>query len=401
LGLRVDGEDHLYSQFYARYSFRDCVRRYVDYDWNRLIAEGIFFGDHNDNDRALQSLTAGLRAEPNSAAGWDMFGRVLERLGRREEAVSSARRACELEPSDPYFAVNLSYTLLASGDADGAETALRNALELNPDFPELTLTLSHLLAKRQKIPAAIEAAQRALTFSARVLTILPHLARLFVSCNDFEQAAEMYRRALGVRPHDAALHFDLADVLWKAGDHAGAIQECSEAIRLAPSELRYRIFAAEFLLKAGRLEEALAMYREVLRIDPRERSVHEALAHLYVRLGDVETAITHCYAALDQHPENPALLVHLGNQLEAAGRLAGAASCFVDALIIDHRAAHTHFLLSRNLAKQGKITEAICAAMNASNLEPEDEVSRHHLADLIAMHKSARGSQPGPPATLP
>jgi tetratricopeptide (TPR) repeat protein len=404
-GLEDEGCDQLYDQYYGRYNFAECARRYMNYEWNRPIVEGIYFGDHGHNDRAVQCLTEGLLAEPNSAPARQMLGRVLERMGRLEEAVRAMRIACELEPSNPYFAIHCSYALLASGDIDSAEATLRNALTFNPNFPDLNITLSHLLTKRRQIPAAIETAERAVKYSAKVRTMLPHLGRLLMSNQEFDRAVEICSRAVRTDPQDAALHFALADAYWRAGQAAAALNACDQAITLAPSEVRYRIHSADWLLKSERLEEAASAYLQVLQIDPLDRLAREVLANLFPRLGKIEGAVAHAMAALDQRPEDPSLLLDLGNQLENVGRLTEAASCFLEALIVDPTSARIHLLLSGVLAKQNKLDEAICAAMNASNLEPGNQASSQHLNDLIAARKMQRSggksSHPDTPTKLP
>ena len=70
---------------------------------------------------ALESLVA---EEPDFALAHSALGAWCTRLERHEDAVRHARRACELEPRDPFSYTALSVACMRAGLIAEAEDAL-------------------------------------------------------------------------------------------------------------------------------------------------------------------------------------------------------------------------------------------------------------------------------------
>ena len=85
-----------------------------------------------------------LEVAPWRLDGWLGHAELLERLGRRGEAMEAARRAMALKP-DAAAAWNLLARLqLRDGDLAGAVASLRESLERNPDDERVALRLDYL-----------------------------------------------------------------------------------------------------------------------------------------------------------------------------------------------------------------------------------------------------------------
>jgi tetratricopeptide (TPR) repeat protein len=382
--------DRTYFQFNGKYTFEECCRRYMNYEWNQDIVEGIYFEDTRQDDHALVSLASGLSKEPKSASGHHALGRVLERKGRLEDAEQSFKAAHALEPDSPTLAIGYSNLLVRCGRMDAAESTLLRAMRHRPNWPDLNVTLSHLHTKCNRIQSAITAVENAIRFSTKTGGLLPHYARLLVRNRDFDAALQVLTRAIAISPGDASLRLWLADILLQLRRPDDALQACHDANQIAPSDTRLMALAAETVNRCGRAEEATAIYRLILAIDPMHRGAHVGLAHLLARFGDSEGSVTHCTAALRLAADDAPLLVHLGNQLAKLDRFEDAEAAYFDALILNAGTARVHFLLSRILAKQGKLDYAICAARNAVSLEPKTVEFEGNLQALIQAHKRRR-----------
>ena len=53
-------------------------------------------------DEAAAKLNEALQADQNYALAHSALAVVLQKLGKHEEAIQHARKACELEPNDPF-----------------------------------------------------------------------------------------------------------------------------------------------------------------------------------------------------------------------------------------------------------------------------------------------------------
>jgi Flp pilus assembly protein TadD len=80
--------------------------------------------DEGDLVGAVAALETLVAEEPDFALAFSALGAWCTRLERHEEAVRHARRACELEPRDPFSYTALSVACMRAGLITEAEDAL-------------------------------------------------------------------------------------------------------------------------------------------------------------------------------------------------------------------------------------------------------------------------------------
>jgi tetratricopeptide (TPR) repeat protein len=399
-GLSFVGRDPRYEQFHGHYTFTEYCQRYVQYEWNQGLVEGIYLAERRQDDLALGYLTDGLRQEPTSAQAHNALGRVLGRLGHTNQALVSFKAACDLDPNNPNFAIDYSNRLSQGNQLNEALAELQRVSVLYPSWPRLNLELSHLLSKMDRVGPAAEAAELAIRFSSKRGALLPHLGRLLVRQRDFVRAFEAYEEAIKINPNDAASYHGFAQALLQAGKIGDALVRSREAARLAPSEISYLYLHADLLNRLDRPEEAISVYELVLDINPDERQAHVALAHIQARQDRLNEAIGHGVRATDIDRNDRHLLVHLSNLFVRTGDLEQAVRCCIDAIAIDPRVADTHHSLSRIMVLQNKPGEAIYAALMAVAMDPERPEFRQNLESLQAADKR-RFDWAATPPTVP
>jgi tetratricopeptide (TPR) repeat protein len=81
------------------------------------MSDPIALYDHADKlkdegkiEESAAKLKEALAADPSYALAHSALAVVLQKLGKHEEAIDHARRACELEPNDPFSFTALSVT---------------------------------------------------------------------------------------------------------------------------------------------------------------------------------------------------------------------------------------------------------------------------------------------------
>jgi Flp pilus assembly protein TadD len=87
----------------------------------------------NDGDLAgaVAAMEALVGDEPDFALAHSALGAWCTRLERHEDAVRHARRACELEPRDPFSYTALSVACMRAGLIAEAEDALAKSRALH------------------------------------------------------------------------------------------------------------------------------------------------------------------------------------------------------------------------------------------------------------------------------
>ncbi len=129
------------------FTFHEYVSRYMTYEYNESLAEGIAISEHGAPDRAEKLLMAGLLKSPTSAIGYLCLARVRLKQDRLEDAVSMARQAAIYGEDNPYVFSLLGDLLGRTTDIGGAEFALRRAIDLRPYQPYFADQLMAILRR--------------------------------------------------------------------------------------------------------------------------------------------------------------------------------------------------------------------------------------------------------------
>jgi len=128
--------------------------------------------------------------------------------GETRAAISSYRKALEIQPddSDLHFALGRAYAFAGAGQQ--AIEEYRRTLELEPDraLPWVNMGIVH--AARNRPQQAIEAYRTAMEINPREPLSYFNLGNLHLRAGRYGQAADAYRRALEVDPGLASAYFN-------------------------------------------------------------------------------------------------------------------------------------------------------------------------------------------------
>jgi TolB-like protein/Flp pilus assembly protein TadD len=215
----------------------DLVARAVSHFW-KLTAE--------ESDTAAAMLRQAVQLYPNYAPAHGMLAFALLVAGHqgwslsdddRRSAGDLARRATDLDDSDPWGYLALGYLAFTSRKTDEAVRAFRVALDLNPNFA-----------------AAHGYVGWALTFDGRSDEAIQHL-----------------QQAIRMSPRDPLNGFFLAGIAaahYLAGRYPEAVEWARKAVQERPGILGgHRILCAS-LAQAGLIDEARAHMDRLRQLQP-------------------------------------------------------------------------------------------------------------------------------------
>jgi tetratricopeptide (TPR) repeat protein len=110
------------------------------HDW---FAEALAL-ESGDPQAALATWQRAVDEDPQDAAAWTNWGRLLHEQGRRQQAAEVYRRALERVGADALLLFNQAVLLEDLGDATAALAAYRSALEQDPDLADCHYNLARL-----------------------------------------------------------------------------------------------------------------------------------------------------------------------------------------------------------------------------------------------------------------
>jgi tetratricopeptide (TPR) repeat protein len=319
----------------GRLTFAEYALRYMTYDWNRDLAEGVALLGR-DAARAIPKIEAGLERSPNSADGWYGYAEALRRSGRPAEAETAVRRALAIDPAEGRCHFGLAHILADFGRLDEAAQAVERALALDPFDPHFN-SLSANLALR--------------------------LGRL-------AEAEACVHRAIELEPANPHLHSMLGDILLRRERLPEAIAAIQRAIELKPDVAGFRLALSRALVRAARIPEAIEAARRAAALDPNSGPIQGHLSSLLAQRGDVRDAETNLRALLAADPANASVHEQYGHLLVRLGRPEDAEAAFRQAMVLAPNAAGPLAGLSHTLARIGRHHEAIAAIEAAIEIEP-------------------------------
>jgi len=152
----------------------------------------------------LARLEAAGLADPLDPVGATARGVLLERLGRREEAIDALEVAVALAPDAPRPTALLAGMLARTTRVDEAEKWLRRASELDPTEPRLRNDHAAVLMRKHRHAEARAELTELIATHGEQVGVLCNLATATVCCGLQDEAVALIERAITLAP-DALL----------------------------------------------------------------------------------------------------------------------------------------------------------------------------------------------------
>jgi tetratricopeptide (TPR) repeat protein len=166
-------------------------------------------------------------------------------------------------------------------------------------------------------------------------------------------------------------------------DADGALDAARKAAALEPDDGGIQTWLAELLARRGDLD-AVPAYTRALELDPSNAALYESMARAFTRDGRPDQAVPMVRAALAINPFQARLHRHLGYVLTLSRDFAGAAEAYRRAIELDPAEPDAMIGLSRVLAWEGRVEEALAVAGRSLERAPDDARLRDHMAGLRA-----------------
>ncbi|KAK1314181.1 putative TPR repeat-containing protein [Acorus calamus] len=227
---------------------------------------------------SMMSLADSARSREEAFDGQMAIGRSLYEHRLYKEALTSFKRACELQPTDvrPHFRAGSS--LHALGRHAEAKEELLLALEAAEAggtqwahlLPQVHVNLGMALEAEGFILGACEHYREAAILSPNHYRALKLLGSALYGVGEYRAAEKALTEAVYLRPDYANAHCDLGSALHALGDDEKAIQEFQKAIDLKPGHVEALYNLGGLFIDAGRFQRASEMYTRVLAVWPNQ-----------------------------------------------------------------------------------------------------------------------------------
>jgi tetratricopeptide (TPR) repeat protein len=206
--------------------------------------------------------------DPQAVWGRHNLALCLDKLGRRDQAISQYRRALAIKPSFGTAWLGLSQLYEEMGRKDEAAECFRSALANRINTSDYLATLARACLSRRYFEAAVTNFAEAVELSPSDPGLLLEAGRSLAVMGRHAEAAQRYAEAIQIGPGQAQPHLQLGIELGRLARPAEAEREFREALRLMPDSLEARRNLGVALSKQDKVAEALKQFEEVLQRDP-------------------------------------------------------------------------------------------------------------------------------------
>jgi Flp pilus assembly protein TadD len=214
------------------------------------------------------------------------------------------------------------------------------------------------------------------------LQVLPHGAQ----DRRMELQEAIMRHRLDKYPEDFSAQFNLGALQLARGHAAEAIPYLRNAVAARPEEPVALNTLGAALLSAGNANDASGILERALRSNPRYTNARYNLANALAERQQWEQAAEQFRQVLKEIPDDAGTRQHLsevlrlwGNDMAAAGDLAGAVLRYREALPFREDDAELHCDLGTLLAKLGRFQDAVAEFETALRLDPQRADAKHNL----------------------
>ena len=239
------------------------------------------------------------------------LGNALLKNGQLDEAMSTYRKAMELNPdyAVPYY--NMGLALFQKGDVDGAIASYEKSIAKDPDYADPENNLGNALMQKGAVDEAIAHYHRAAELKPGLAEVQYNLGGALMQKGAMEDAVASYQKALEIQPGYAEAECKLGDVFLRGGRADQAIAHYQRAIEMRPGFAEAETNLGTAFVQKGEVDQGIAHYQKAVELKPEFGEAHYDLANAFLQRGEEGEALAHFQRVLELQPQN----IQAGNNL--------------------------------------------------------------------------------------
>jgi tetratricopeptide (TPR) repeat protein len=278
---------------------------------------------------------------------------LLSRVGQPDRAIQIARRAAQVDPTDPDVRNFIARTLLTFyGDRPAAMeealTELGECLRLRPDDLVPLWGFADDFFKAPRPPAAVGRLRALMRPHADLADAHFYLGMAADEQGETEEAVSQYQAALKSNRNNSAVYNKLGQMLDRAGKFDEAIAQFQKSVQLNPVNTGARLNLGVALMQRGKYGQGVEEFDELLRVNPHDAAARFCMGFALMYSKRVDEAIPQFREGLRYRPDD----------------------------------AEAHYGLASALAMQSKRDEAVAELREAVRLRPDFAAAQELLHQL-------------------
>jgi tetratricopeptide (TPR) repeat protein len=264
-----------------------------------------------------------------------------------------------------------------------AVESFKSALEQNPRYLEPLTGLAESYFALSEYDEALVYVLQARGLDRTNTRLIGLEGRIRIGLAQFAEARSLFELILLSEPNSIDAKFGLAELEIAFGQSANAANLYEEALAISPYNRRALLSLVLIFDEAGNTEVADRYLSQVLDFHPEHAQVQYIAAKHRLKHSDYHTAEYHALVSLDLNPEYLDATLLLSQIYLAQGEHEKAVEMLQNVLSEHRDEAMIWYNLGAAFSLLGRVDEAIQAFARAFKLQPDDEISRIALENLV------------------
>lgn len=238
------------------------------------------------SEQDAAAMTAARRAielEPSNAVAHFYVGKIFLELAQYEDAAVAFQKAAVLGPERDFIQHSLAIAERNRGNRDQALVAIRKAIEIGPDDPVLYNFLGSLLIDASKYREAVVPFREAVKLDPNNFEAYAQLGLVLFESGQYDDGLVALQKADSLKPGHEIVQMFLRVARSRQQDFS-RLEEMKAFAEKNPENAKVRISLIQLLSSAQRHEEAETYFRELVAANSSDAKTIE---HLAVTLSSV------------------------------------------------------------------------------------------------------------------
>ena len=360
-----------------------------------LTSLTLAFSEERDRERAAQSLSAALDADPKFVPARMLKARAVGATGKFDDALAIMAEVLVAEPGlAKAWQLRGELLLLARKDEPAASSAFSKALAIDPGHVPAHIALTTMALRQRNFElASSRLAKMKRRFPAHTQTTYFESQLAFAE-GKMGVAREKVQQLLRAAPDDVRLLHLAASIEFQSGALLVAESHLTKALSISPGNAPVRLLLAHTYLRSGEAAKSLAMVAPLLEVPEPSAEALGLAAEGFLQSGNAREASTHFARASKANPDDGRYRTALALTKVARGEVKSGLADLELVAASDNSAFADLALVSARLAS-GDQLGALKAIEGVERKQPKNPVSamtRGHVLqtqkDLVGARKS-------------
>ena len=358
-----------------------------------FVAAGQCLLNIGDLAGAEQAARSAMLLAPNDHRGRGMLAQVLDRQGRRDEALALLHQMATEATTDPDTHAHLGQMLVTAGDLAGAEVAFREAIELNPALQGIRSLLAEVLWRQGRRTEAMTLMREVMAGGTKDLNSYSRLGQMLAQLGDLAGAEAAFGKAIQLGPNISSLRIGLAEVLHRQGRRGEALVLARQVVAEGSIDPQIHSWHGQLLWQTGDLAGAETAFWRAIELDPRNSGLRGVLAEVLSWQGRRGEALALLQQVIAEGTTDPQIYARLGHVAAQSGDLGAAEAAFRNAIELDPNSQDFRSLLAEVFSRQGRRNEALALLRQLEAEGTNDPQTYSRLGHVLAQAGDLPGAE--------